>query len=78
VNNTCFGLNHKHECTVLTVGACAGNTCPFIKTEGEFKTSQDKANGRLARLDKIQQLEIADKYYGGAMPWLEGGTSHDC
>jgi hypothetical protein len=77
MNSDCFGLDHKHKCTVLTIGACAGGDCPFFKTEESFKASLEAANRRLAGLDTVLQLEIADKYFDGRMPWLEGGAGHD-
>jgi len=47
---------------------CDG-VCGFHKTRKAVKASLRVANARLASLSHDEQLYIADKYYGGKMPW---------
>lgn len=77
MDNTCFAQSGKSTCAALTVKKCRGYLCPFFKTAEEDKESQRKAYKRLAGLDKATQVSIASAYYGGKMPWLEGGVYND-
>ncbi len=74
--NDCFALNKQKGCGILTVPACTGESCPFYKSKGELKDERRMANHRLASLSAIEQRYIADKYFDGKMPWLEGGDKH--
>lgn len=47
------------------------SNCAFYKTQAELDESRLVANMRLASLPKEHQIQIADKYYKGEMPWLE-------
>jgi hypothetical protein len=77
MNIKCFGANRKNNCEVLVVGKCPGDSCSFFKTKAEYRSGRLKAFRRLAGLDKEYQLCIAEKYYRGKLPWLEGGAACD-
>jgi len=76
MENRCFALNKNNRCKVLTVVKCPGSSCSFNKTPEQAAESRRKANARLTSLDPVYQKHIADTYYHGKMPWLEGGE--DC
>jgi len=78
MNNRCFALNGYNQCKVLTVIKCPGISCSFFNTPEQAIESRRKANARLASLDQKYQKHIADTYYHGKMPWLEGGADCDC
>lgn len=78
MNKKCFGNNGKNGCRILAVKGCPGDGCSFFKTESQHRADKQKAYRRLAALDKLEQRHIAEKYYGGKMPWLEGGGGYDC
>jgi hypothetical protein len=73
-NNFCIGKNKRNGCKKLSVDKCIGESCSFIQTKEQAGDSQKKSFERLASLDKEDQCDIADKYYGGKMPWLKGGV----
>lgn len=77
MDDRCFALSNQNRCTVLTVAKCPGSSCPFFKTPEQAMESKRKAYARLASLDKAHQKHIADTYYHGNMPWLEGGADDD-
>lgn len=71
MNKNCFA-NKNSRCKILNDIQCANNSCSFFKTEEEQEESINRANARIASLDKAIQKSIADTYYNGKMPWLEG------
>mgnify|MGYP003259316476 CR=1 FL=1 len=71
MNKNCFA-NKNNRCKILKNMQCANNSCSFFKTEKEQEESLNKANARIASLDKATQRNIADTYYNGKMPWLKG------
>lgn len=71
MNKNCFA-NKNNRCKILNDIQCANNSCSFLKTEEEQEESINRANARIASLDKAIQKSIADTYYNGKMPWLEG------
>ena len=77
MSNRCFALTENNRCRILTVVKCPGSSCSFYKTAKQAAESRRKANARLASLDKAYQKHIADTYYHGKMPWLEGGEDYD-
>ena len=59
------------ECAALEC-ACPGSLeCPFYKTKAKLEEGQQKAFERISRLPRTRQLDIAEKYYDGKMPWNE-------
>ena len=72
----CFAL-FNNGCRILTVVTCVGSRCSFYKTSDQYEKSRKKANARVAGLDYGRQIEIAQKYYNGKMPWQEGGDCCD-
>lgn len=72
-NNFCVGKNKRNECKKLTVDKCIGESCSFKQTKEQADISQEKSFGRLSNLAREHQIYIADKYYGGKMPWSKGG-----
>ena len=77
MNNKCFGARGKNGCEILVLKKCPGDSCSFFKTKAEYRSGRLKAFRRLAGLDKEYQLCIAEKYYRGKLPWLEGGAGHE-
>lgn len=71
MNKNCFA-NKNNRCKILNDIQCANNSCSFFKTEEEQEESINRANARIALLDKAIQKSIADTYYNGKMPWIEG------
>ena len=69
----CINKVRKSKCKKLIVDICLGEKCSFKQTKTQEKESRKLAFDRLAKLDGAQQLYIADKYYGGDMPWQKGG-----
>ena len=58
---------------ILTTAPTITVIIPILAT-----LANNRVNKRLAELDMGQQQYIADKYYGGKMPWLKGGADNDC
>ncbi len=73
----CCNIFAKDKCKILKVKNCTG--CAFFRTRGQSEKSLKAASARLASLENSQQLYIADKYYGGKMPWhgTEGITTRN-
>lgn len=72
-NNFCIGKNKRNGCKKLTVDKCIGESCSFKQTKEQTDSSQRKSFERLASLSRENQIYIAEKYYGGKMPWIIGG-----
>lgn len=72
-NNFCVGQNKHNRCKILTVDKCIGESCSFKQTKEKANSSQKKSFERLSNLTRDHQIYIADKYYGGKMPWSKGG-----
>lgn len=73
INNKCVAHTRGNGCKILTVKKCIGESCPFAKTKEQIEASCEKSFKRLASIDKELQRYIAEKYYGGKMPWKKGG-----
>ena len=65
----CFANKNGTGCKIMQSEICDG-VCGFHKTRKAAKASLRAANVRLASLPHDEQQYIADKYYGGNMPWL--------
>ena len=63
----------KNKCKILVVDICLDDKCPFKQTKEQQEESQRIIFKRLGSLNREHQLYIADKYYGGDMPWQKGG-----
>lgn len=77
MNEKCFALMKNGSCLALTETCCQDSPCAFFKTEAELEESKAKSHARLASLDRHSQQYIADTYYGGIMPWLNGSDGRD-
>ncbi len=73
INNICIGQTKSNGCKKLTVNKCIGESCSFAQNKEQVEASRKKSFERLSNLDKGHQGYIADKYYGGKMPWLKVG-----
>lgn len=72
MNDKCFGMNVRGDCICLNNKACVGyEACPFYKSRSKAQADKDEADARLCSLPVEHQTAIADKYYGGRMPWRE-------
>ena len=69
-NNFCIANTRGNICSKLDVKKCMGESCPFAQTIEEAEASSKKVFERLRGLDKVVQIYISNKYYGGKMPWL--------
>lgn len=67
----CHALTESGKCVWLSLSACRGAGCPFMKTEEDNRNSLEHARARLASLDEATQAHIARKYYGGKRPWYK-------
>lgn len=70
----CSALSERGRCNRLTLSICQGKKCNFRRTEKEDIDSFQYAYQRLLSLDISMQIQIAEKYYGGSMPWNEAKT----
>lgn len=61
----------KNECPNLDRDNCEG--CTFYCTLEQHLKSCAESNRILREKPEHEQLMIADKYYGGKMPWRTGG-----
>lgn len=70
MSDRCFALRKNGCCGVLSVDQCPGRgQCVFHKRCWEYQRDLEEANARLRALPEEMQLEIAEKYHGGRMPW---------
>ncbi|MBL4937600.1 hypothetical protein JK636_17940 [Clostridium sp. YIM B02515] len=67
----CSALTTRGRCTRLTLSICQGEGCTFKHSCEEDINSFEYAYKRLAALDLSLQIRIANRYYGGEMPWSE-------
>lgn len=69
ISSTCkggrFACRSIHECV------CGGQACPFFRCAAVAAEARRRTNERLDGLPWEQQIYIADKYYGGKMPWKD-------
>lgn len=70
-NNFCIAKTKGNRCSKLNVEKCMGESCSFAQTREGAEASCKKSFERLKALDKVAQIYIANKYYGGKMPWLK-------
>lgn len=69
MSERCFALRVNGKCSAQK-GGCTGRAgCAFFKTVRQLKEEQRRVNARLSGLPLEEQLYIADKYFGGTMPW---------
>lgn len=69
LDNKCVYKIRRNRCKVLIVRNCLGDKCPFKKTKKQQSEMEKATFKRLASLDKIKQVHIAEKYYNSSMPW---------
>lgn len=67
----CASLTEMGRCGVLTVSKCLGEKCPFKVSQEEYFHEIKSVYKRLASLNSLTQRRIAEKYYGGRMPWIK-------
>ena len=63
-------MRGKSGCVGLELDECPPR-CPFYKDSEGWQQSEQKAYNRIRSLPADKQQEIANKYYGGEMPWME-------
>ena len=66
----CKDLLENGKCAILNVAFCTGFGCPYYPASD----SEERSKNRLCSLDEKTQEHIAQKYYGGARPWVKGCT----
>ena len=68
----------KWGCNATTL-TCDGQNekCPFFKTMEQHRADQKKAFEHIAKLPEWQQVSIADRHYGGEMPWRTHTEKHE-
>ncbi|NRY61495.1 hypothetical protein [Clostridium beijerinckii] len=74
INNFCIGQTKNNGCKKLTVDKCIGESCSFAQNKEQVDASKKRSFERLTNLSQERQSHIAEKYYGGKMPWLKGGV----
>ena len=72
----CFAKMPRGGCLAIDTGLhrnrCPGSQgCNFFRTCAEMRTSENAALDRIATLPDDEQMSIAEKYYGGKMPWMQ-------
>ena len=66
----CFAINDKGKCGATAGGSCAGyGNCPLYKPRWLQQLDLKQAHARLRALPEDTQMDIAEKYYRGKMPW---------
>ena len=70
----CFAQRKDGRCGALTVSRCCPETCPFYRTLEDNSASQAVALSRLAAMEDVDLVYVAEKYYEGKMPWNEGAS----
>ncbi len=71
MNEKCFAMKNG-QCRALT-GNCPGQAaCKFYKPRWKLEKEQRLINRRLCGLPMEKQMQIADKYFSGEMPWRSG------
>lgn len=65
----CINKIRGNRCSKLIIKSCQGDKCTFMKTVEQQKESCKNSHERLRTLSRETQLCIAEKYYGGSMPW---------
>lgn len=69
LKDMCINRTRGNRCSKLIIKSCPGDKCTFMKTTKEQESSCKYSFERLRTLSRDTQLYIADKYYGGSMPW---------
>ncbi|MEF9879098.1 MAG: hypothetical protein RSE58_06150 [Clostridia bacterium] len=70
LNERCFAQKHKGGCTALITQHCPGaGQCAFFKPKWMHERDTQRIHYRLSHMPSDKQLAIAQKYYGGKMPW---------
>jgi hypothetical protein len=70
---SCANYETAIECDSLDRSRCFSKTCKFYISHLDVMLSKHASNRRLASLLPKAQQYIADKYYSGQKPWVEGG-----
>ena len=72
----CFGFippdqrSYSNEnCRALNCDCPGFGCCPFYKSIAAHRADRTAANEKLRKLPVEKQMEIAQKYYFGEMPW---------
>lgn len=68
MNERCFAMKCG-ECRVLDSKCPGYAACSFYKPKWKYEKDQRLAYVKLAALPFDRQTYIADKYFGGKMPW---------
>jgi hypothetical protein len=68
LNYTKCTFSGNKDCAVLAVTECPSK-CSFFRTKQQQELSIRKAHRRLRGLPYEQQVDIAETYYSGKMPW---------
>jgi hypothetical protein len=74
VNTSCFACKGG-KCVALAPAPCRykrPRPCPFFKTQARIDREQRWICEQHAAKPAERQRYIADKYYDGTMPWMEG------
>lgn len=70
MNENCFAMHGNGKCGALTQRRCPGcNRCAFYKTRRQLEKEKQAANEKIRKLPAERQKYIAEKYFGGQMPW---------
>lgn len=71
ISSTCKG--GRFACRSTLESVCGGEACPFCQCAAAAAEVRRRTSRRLNGLPREQQQHIADKYYGGEMPWKGQG-----
>lgn len=74
MNERCFAMRRGGLCGALS-GQCPGYAaCVFYKPTWKQEKELRMVDYRLNTLSEETQYSIAEKYFGGRMPWKERGV----
>lgn len=65
----CVHLSERGHCNMFSIKSCEGESCSFVITPEESTRTKHNWKKRLCNLNEEKQKCIAQKYYGGTMPW---------
>lgn len=65
----CIWLTENNLCELMKSCRCRGAECSFRRTTSQTQQATVAWRSRMGSLTEEQQRKIAQKYYGGNMPW---------
>lgn len=67
---SCAAYDSRFGCCSCLEEPDCGKRCPFFRRWTAYEESRSRVYLSLQALPPARQLAIAEKYYGGRLPWL--------